>query len=296
MADELITALLRNAGVRVVVATTPELSRRARALHQLHPTSALVLAQALCGTALLAALQKEQTQVNLQLECDGPLRGLFVDATTDGKLRGYVKNPEVDFKGASPEFQWRPALGNKGFLSVLRDQGGGQFYRSSIELEHLDFPRDLEAYFNLSEQVASSVSMAVLELPGEPLGAVAGLLVQALPDADREAFAELKQSLGNGERFREALQAQPGASAAGLATAIFPGPQLEVVSRYPLSFTCRCSKDKVVNALQAMGVAELEDILRKERKAEATCQFCNTLYVVGEDELRSLLPPAKRLD
>src|SRR5687768_6812204 len=138
MADLLVSGLFQDVDLRIVVATTTQLSRHAQKLQSLASTSASMLSQALCAASLMASLQKERTSINLQLECDGPLRGLFVDGKSQGPVRGYVKNPQVEFKGPSHEYEWRPALGNAGFLSVLRDFGKGEHYRSSVELKHFD--------------------------------------------------------------------------------------------------------------------------------------------------------------
>src|SRR4051812_37217723 len=101
MSDELVTALLKDADLRVVLASTGELSRSARKVHQAEGATAILFAQCLTAGTLLAALQKERSRVNLQLECDGPLRGIFIDADAgDGTVRGYVKNPHVQLSGA----------------------------------------------------------------------------------------------------------------------------------------------------------------------------------------------------
>ena len=126
MSDEVFTALLPRPGLRVVAALTTEVSREARSLHQAEPGSAALLSEALTAVALLAALQKEKTRVSLQLECDGPVRGLLVDAE-GGSIRGYVKKPLLTVLGDEGAFHWRPLLGNSGYLSVLRDLGGGEY-------------------------------------------------------------------------------------------------------------------------------------------------------------------------
>jgi molecular chaperone Hsp33 len=127
--------------------------------------------------------------VNLQIECDGPVRGLFVDADPDGNVRGYVRGPSVHFPG-DPRAGARAALGGSGFLSVLRDLGSGQFYRGHVELRALDIARDLDRYFEESEQVATALDLRVVPRDGEPLGEVAGLLVQKLPDGDAAALEQ----------------------------------------------------------------------------------------------------------
>src|SRR4051812_14441435 len=189
MADELVSALLRAEDLRVVLALTGDLSRRARELAAMRPGSAAMLAQGLTAGLLLAALQKERARLNLQLECDGPLRGLFVDASSTGEVRGYVKNPHVEHLGGEGEFRWRPVLGNTGFLSVLRDQGGGESYRSSVQLARFDLARDLEAFFADSEQLRAEVILGAVPEGEEPLAVVGGWLLQPLPGGDVEVLA-----------------------------------------------------------------------------------------------------------
>ena len=307
MADELVSGLLKDVDLRVVLVTAGALSRKARALHSAEPAAAALLAQGLASAALLAALQKAKGRINLQLECDGPVRGMFADAEAGGTVRGYLKNPYVSFTGGEGEYHWRPVLGNSGFLSVLRDLGGGEYYRSSVELQAFDFPQDLERYFHASEQVQTRLALELVPGPvgseagaagGAPrhdaLGQVVGVLLQPLPDGDPQAFRELGQDLS--QRLLRVLgeQAKDGAdgSAVGLLRALFARDDLEIMSRYPLDFECGCSRERVKRALLAMGKAELEDVLATDKKAEATCQFCTTQYVITEDELRELLASA----
>lgn len=291
MADELVSGLLKQTDLRVVLVTTSELARRARELHRSATASASLVAEGLTAGALLAALQKGDSRINLQLECDGPLRGLFVDADTSGVLRGYAKNPLVSHLGAEGTYHWRPALGNKGFLSVLRDLGGGEYYRSAVELEAFDLAKDMERYFAMSDQLPSRVYFTVL--PGvsngapEPLGTVAGLLLQPLPDGDQAAFRELGDRLARD--FESVVKAHASQGAMALLGALVPQADLEVMSRYPVSFTCGCGKERVKRALLSMGRAELEDILANEGEAKADCHFCTTHYVVSGDEIRELL-------
>ncbi len=292
MADELVSGLLKDSDLRVVLVTTGELSRHARDVHQSQPASAVLFAQGLTAAALLGSLQKkEDSRINLQLECDGPLRGLFVDGDSSGVVRGYVKNPYVSHLGSEGHYRWRTALGNKGFLSVLRDLGGGEYYRSAVELESFDLTKDMERYFSMSDQLPTRLYLTVL--PGvsdgtpEPLGTVVGLLLQPLPDGDQAAFRQLGDRMARD--FESTVKAHAGQGATALLKALVPQPDLEVMSRYPVSFTCSCSKERVKRALMILGREELEDILATEGEAKADCHFCTTHYVVTGEEIREIL-------
>jgi molecular chaperone Hsp33 len=284
--------MLKASDLRLVLATTGDLSRQARAAHHSMPASAALLSQGLTAAALMGSLRKgTDSRINLQLECDGPLRGLFVDGDAHGVVRGYVKNTLVEYVGTEGKYHWRPVLGNQGFLSVLRDQGGGEYYRSSVELEHFDLVADLRRYFHQSDQVPTHLFMT--QLPGavdgqeDPLATVVGLLVQPLPQGDRDAFQSLGTRLQ--AQFQAAVQAHAKDGAEVLLRSLVPEADLEVMTRYPLRFTCSCSRDRVKLALLAMGREELQDLLEKEGQAEATCQFCTTRYVIPGPEISRML-------
>lgn len=289
MSDELFTALLPGSGLRVVVALTTGVSREARRLHAAEAGSAALLAEALTGVSLLAALQKEKTRVSLQLECDGAVRGLFVDAD-GGSLRGYVKRPGLAVLGAEGAFHWRPLLGNHGYLSVVRDLGQGEFYRSSVELEAFELGADLERYFAVSDQVETVARIRTVPAGAEVLGAVGGVLLQKLPQGDAASLLDHGRRL-TAEALDRALL-DSGGSGPALLRSLFPGMELDVLAKRPLTFHCGCSRERVHRALLALGPAELEDLLEKEGQAEATCEFCTTRYVIPGDELRTLIGSA----
>ncbi len=295
MADELVSGMLKDVDLRVVLALTSELSRKARDTHGSKEASAALLSQGFTAAALMGALQKGEARINIQLECDGPLRGFFVDGDNAGVVRGYTKNPYVTHVGSEGDYRWRPVFGNKGYISVLRDIGEGEYYRSSVELERFDFEEDLERYFTISDQVATQLKLEQLAVVKdgvtEPLGLVAGVLLQPLPNGDRESFQQLGHQLKQG--LRQALREHGAEGGAALLKALLPGREdLEIMSRYPLSFACTCSRERVKKALLAMGREELTDMVEKEGKAEVTCQFCTTQYVIPREEIQELLASA----
>ena len=289
MQDELVSALLPSAGLRVVLASTAGVARHARGLQHAAPASAQLLSQGFTSAILLAALQKEHTRINLQLECAGPLRGFFVDASSDGTSRGYVKNPHLVHEGAPGSFHWRAALGNSGFLSVLRQLENGEFYRSSVELQAFDVARDMETYFEASEQVETRLELAAAADGDEPLGHVVGVLLQPLPEGDRAVLEALGDRLQAPGFLQKQLEDRPK-SLTHLASAIVGAEhgELEWMSRYPLQFKCTCSRERVLRALLSMGKPELEDMAKTEGRAEVTCEFCTEHYVVEQAELVAL--------
>jgi len=71
MADELVSALLRAEDLRVVLALTSDLSRRARELASMRPGSAAMLAQGLTAGPLSANVSETPILVGITEQGDG---------------------------------------------------------------------------------------------------------------------------------------------------------------------------------------------------------------------------------
>jgi molecular chaperone Hsp33 len=277
----LVRALLPEPNLTVSLVVVTDVAREAERRHHLKPVSALLLAQALAGGALLASLQKGERRVNLQLEVDGPLRGLLVDAGTQGELRGYVKNGGLDVELGAGAFQWRAALGNKGFLSVLRD-AGEEYYRSAVELSHFDLAKDLHEYFKTSDQVPTEVALCAIHAPGQPLEAVAGVVVQALPGGDRAALEALGHSLQ--AKLDEAVRTVRPVTPAGLLSALFP-EGCQVLGSGPLVWKCTCSHQRALDTLASLGRDDVQNLIDTLGSTAVTCHFCNTKHEISLQEL-----------
>ncbi len=287
MPDRLVRGLLPSQGLRAVHVRVTDTARIARMLHGLYPTTARLFGEAMAAGLLVASLQKDRGRVNLQVECDGPVRGLLVDADPEGNVRGYVRAPLVHFPGDAAAGA-RAALGGSGFLSVMRDLGGGNFYRGQVELRAMELSKDLGSYFSESEQVATAVDLAVVPREGEPLGDVAGILVQRLPEGDDAALAAARARLASGA-FRDAVARGAGAQDAIVAVA---GDGFDLLADLEVAYRCGCSLERARVAVSALGRDGILDVLSNEREAVITCEFCRERYVVAEPELRDL---ARRL-
>ena len=283
MMDGLARAIDPGRGLRALLVRVGDLARMVRMLHGLAPTSAWVFGEALAAAALLAALQKDRERINLQLECAGPLRGLFVDADATGSLRGYVRGAGVHLPG-DPLAASVAALGGGGTLSVLRVRADGSFYRSAVELRRESLSSALRRWFAASEQVETALALEVLPEGDEPLGRLAGLLVQRLPDGDGAAVAAARSAIEAGA-FREALAADATAPALLRAVA---GDGFELLAGQELAYRCGCSVERVRNAVTALGPDGIADLVATVGQAEVDCEFCHAHYVLDAVELRDL--------
>lgn len=281
--DAVLKGLMEATNLTVAVAFVPHVAQEARRRHQLELVSAALLGQAFAGAAVVTALQKGESRVNLQLECDGALRGLFVDAGVDGTMRGYVKNRLVGVE-LGREFRWRAALGNGGFLSVLRDLGH-EYYRSSVELTAFELAGDLNHFFETSEQVKTHVAIASAPRGDEPLGKVAAVLVQALPQGELAVLDRLRETLQSG--LEAALADDAIVDGDGLFGRLFPG--VAVSLRTPARFACTCSKERTLETLKSLGRVQVQEIIDTAGSTAVTCHFCASRYEITLPDLLGVL-------
>ncbi len=293
MADQLVRATAAGGGIRAVGVITTKLTEEARQRHNLSYVATAALGRLMSGGLLLASSMKRPgSRISLQIKGDGPMRGLMVDAGLDGTVRGYVHRPGVELPlNDKGKLDVGGAIGSGGLLYVVRDTGVGYHYSSTVELVSGEIGEDLTYYLATSEQTPSALLVGVfMDGAGDCVDAAGGLLIQILPKAAEDPkLAELLESriaglqsftamLRSGMSLHQMMEALLG----DLDLQIFPESQL-------VRFDCRCTKERVLDALPMLGEAELLDMIETEGQAEATCHFCNTVYVADRAELEGVV-------
>jgi molecular chaperone Hsp33 len=70
---------------------------------------------------------------------------------------------------------------------------------------------------------------------------------------------------------------------------LFPHDDVRMFNARPVTFRCKCSLARVVNALRIAGREEIEAALAERGVVDVTCEFCNRRYTFGPGEARALL-------
>lgn len=290
MADQLIRATAADSGIRAVGVITTRLTEEARQRHKLSYVATAALGRSMAAGLLMASSMKRVgSRVNVRVKGDGPLGGILVDAGLDGTVRGYVQNPSVELPpNAKGKLDVGGAVGS-GYLYVVRDIGYGFPYSSTVELVSGEIGDDVAHYLVNSEQTPSALVLGVFVGSGGVTSA-GGLLIQVLPKAARDEalVATLESRVAGLAGFTPLLQAGKslteifGDLLGDMGLHIFPESQM-------LRFHCGCSFDRVLGALKILGEAELQDMIIKDDGAEATCEFCNSVYQASSNDLAQLI-------
>jgi molecular chaperone Hsp33 len=288
--DQLVRATAAAGGIRAVAVITTQLTEEARQRHKLSYVATAALGRTMTAGLLLASNMKQATShVNIQISGDGPLGGIQVDAGLDGTVRGYVSHPDVELP-LNPHGQLDVGKGiGQGYLNIMRDVGYGTPYSGTVELISGEIAEDIAHYLVTSEQIPSALITGVYVNP-DGVVAAGGLLIQLLPQVEGNQpvidalenrisrLSEFTPMLKSGYSLHDILEALLG----DMGIHVFPDTQV-------VKFQCRCSFDRVLGALKLLGVAELQDMLQTDGKAEATCHFCNEVYQASRDQLAALI-------
>ena len=315
MPDELLVFVAKDAAARLAVCVARGLSSEAAGRHALAPGSAAALAQALTGTLLLAASDRTvpQARVDVQLECTGPLKGLLTDADSSGAVRGLVRVNELDragrrfqsreaprADGALHRFDARPLLATRhderaGVLSVVKAQPGSDgLHRAAFPFAGADLGAALTLFLRNDRARGGEMALEVLFRDTEPLATVAGALLwpQGADESEelRALGKPLRQKLLHQSLLRLEWAGTPGdasALARELAGVLGIGP-IDLEEEIRPRFSCRCSRERVVRALATLATDELRDMARRDKGAEASCDFCGARYGISANELLEL--------
>jgi molecular chaperone Hsp33 len=246
------------------------------------------------GLLLASNMKKEGSRVNIRVKGNGPLQGILVDAGLDGTVRGYVGNPSIELPpNAQGKLDVGGAVGAEGYLYVVKDVGYGYPYSSTVELVSGEIGDDIANYLATSEQTPSALLVGVF-VDGNGVKASGGLLLQVLPKAatDEALVNTLQERVGKLSGFTPLLRA--GKTLPEIFQELLGDMDLQILPETQMvRFDCGCSFDRVLGALKLLGREELQDMIEKDKGAEATCQFCGEVYQASELDLIKLVEHLK---
>lgn len=291
MVDQLIRATAADNGIRAVGVITTQLTQEARKRHHLSYVATAALGRSMAGALLLGSSMKQpQSRVTMRIKGNGPMKGLYADAGLDGTVRGYVDAPEVELPlNLYGKLDVGGAIGDVGFLNVVRDIGFGEPYTSTTELISGEIGDDLTYYLATSEQTPSALMLGVF-VDEQQVQAAGGLLVQIMPKASTdEALVSLLESRIAGLQSFSALL-RSGKTLPMIFEDLLGDLDLAFLGEpQPVRFHCPCTLERVSNAIPLLGESDLADMIAKGETAEANCHFCNETYLIPPDELRTIL-------
>lgn len=266
---------------------TTQLVNEACRKHDVGPTAAAALGRALTGAALLAALMKDEQQVQLKFEGSGPLAKIITEAGHAGWVRGYVAVPRADVPLKEGRVDVAAGIGRAGFLTVTKDIGVKNRYQGMTQLYTSEIGDDIAYYLLESEQTPSVVAVSVQLNTDGTIGAAGGYLIQALPPVDEDILATLEQRVQQVPAVSHWLL--EGNSPDKILGEIFTNIAHHPTASTKLHYQCSCSRQKMEGALASLGKDDLRNLIEEQGEVEVHCEFCRDNYIFDRPALEALL-------
>ncbi len=285
--DKIMKFLAYNGRVSITCATTKELIEKARNTHTLSPIATAALGRTLTISAIMATNMKNKNdKLTIQIKGNGSLGGIVVVAN-NLKLKGYVQNPVVDLPLKNGKLDVGGAIGNNGYLNVIKDIGLKEPYTGMVPLVSGEIAEDFANYFASSEQTNTAVALGVL-VDKNGVKASGGYVVTPMPDATEDDLFILENRIKEAKTISQMLD--DNMTLKEIAEDITGDSNLQIIEDNIIPiYECDCSKEKIKNGLIALGRKEIEDIIKTQKNIETQCHFCNKKYNFTEEELIEIL-------
>ncbi|WP_047980737.1 Hsp33 family molecular chaperone HslO [Ornithinibacillus contaminans] len=287
MSDYLIKATTYDGMVRAYAIRSTETVEEARRRQDTWATASAAMGRTITISTMMGAMLKGNDSLTVKVEGGGPIGAIVVDANAKGEVRGYVTNPHVDFDlNAKGKLDVARAVGTAGNLSITKDLGLREYFTGQVPIVSGEISEDFTYYFATSEQVPSAVGAGVLVNPDHTILASGGFIVQVMPGAGDEIIDKLEQRIKAFPAISSLVQ--EGKTPEEILERLFEGETIKIHEKMPIAFSCKCSKERLAQAIIGLGKDEIQQMIDEDHGAEASCHFCNETYTFTEEELKEL--------
>ena len=199
--DYIVRMIAKDAPIKAMAIQGREMVQRAREIHHTSPVATAALGRTLMAASMMGDMLKEKDgSVTIRINGGGPLGSILAVSDSDGKVRGYVQNGQIDvpLKGpAKLDVGW--AVGTAGSLTVIKDLRMKEPYVGTIPLVSGEIAEDITAYFAESEQIPTACALGVLVEKDLSVAAAGGYLIQLLPGASDADIDKIEAGIVSGE-------------------------------------------------------------------------------------------------
>ena len=257
------------------------------------PAIRRALGELLAAGALLSGNLKTDGTLIVQVQGQGRLKMLVVEATSDQTVRATARWDET--ADMHDDESLTDLLGGNSVFVLTLQPKDAEPWQGVVPLEGGSIAQMLINYTKRSEQLDTQIVLASSD------DACGGLLVQRLPETEPDAASwehvgTLVQTLTPEELT--------GLDAQHVLYRLFHETPPRVFDPESIEFACTCSRGKVSDMLLMLGGEEVGGVVAEQGSIQIDCDFCHAKYVFdetdvnalfGADVVNAVLDEAKRL-
>ena len=235
------------------------------------------LGELLAAGSLLSGNLKTEGTLIIQVQGQGALKMLVVEATSENTLRATARWDETAH--IADDAPLSSLLGNQGIFAITLQPKDGEPWQGIVPLEGGSIADMLMHYMTRSEQLQTHIALAADD------NHVGGLLLQRLPEQALDNAAwEHVTTLASTLTATELLHLD----AQNLLYRLFHETPPRVFPAENLEFACTCSRGKVSDMLLMLGGEEVGTVVAEEGSITVDCDFCNQHYTFDETDINAL--------
>lgn len=259
-----------------------------------------LIAEAIALAALLASSLKYDGIFTLQIKGSGAVKTIVTDITHGGEARAYARWDEAKLKELSAqEIKSRgtvPSLLGSGYVLFMVDNvTNTERYQGTTELIGETLSACILNYFKQSDQINTVLKIASKAPKNKKdKWQVAGIMLQQMPltggksphKTEEERAEEWNTDVILLSSLNDKEILDTVSSAERLLFTIYNEQDITVFNERPLSFGCRCSKERIKAVISSFPEKEINDIFKDGKgKTKITCEFCGKTYDITKDDL-----------
>lgn len=235
------------------------------------------LGELLAAGALLSGNLKTDGTLIVQVQGQGRLKMLVVEATSDQTVRATARWDET--ADIHDDESLTDLLGGNSVFVLTLQPKDAEPWQGVVPLEGGSIAQMLINYTKRSEQLDTQIVLASSD------DACGGLLVQRLPETEPDAASwehvgTLVQTLTPEELT--------GLDAQHVLYRLFHETPPRVFDPENIEFACTCSRGKVSDMLLMLGGEEVGGVVAEQGSIQIDCDFCHAKYVFDETDVNAL--------
>lgn len=235
------------------------------------------LGELLAACSLLSANLKNEGTLIVQVQGQGRLKMLVVEATSENTVRATARWDET--AEIRDDESLTALLGENSVFVLTHQPKDADPWQGVVPLEGDSIAQMLVNYMKRSEQLDTYITLAADD------HAAGALLLQRLPeeeldDAAWEHVTTLAQTL--------TPQELTGLDAHHALYRLYHETPPRVFEPEAIEFACTCSRGKVSDMLLMLGGQEVGGVVAEQGSIQIDCDFCHSKYVFDETDVNAL--------
>lgn len=235
-----------------------------------HYTPALteVLGELTALTVMMANGLKHPGKVVIQIQGEGPVNLLVVEATHDLQIRGVAKTNRT----LSNETTLDELLGNGQILMTLENTLTDALFQSYVDREGLTVTEAFETFLTQSEQLPSKLWLAASEK------GIGGVLVQQMPASADKNEADIDADAWNRvTTLADTLKSEELVSldSETLLHRLFHEEVIELFEAKAVEYNCPKDPTRIEDMIRSLGEAEARKLLEEQGEIVVHNEMCN---------------------